>query len=358
MPKDRKRKRDEVGRPEAGVGAAVDHYIEPEAQRYTVQNPKIQREMTQVALELCCAKPGNKFLILDAGCGSGLSAEVVHEDGHTVVGLDTTAEMLGLAPASCKGMLAQADLGQGIPLRHGIFDAVISISAIQWLLQSPEDSRPGLRFFQDLRAVLKPDASFACQVYPASSNDADRLVSFAENFFPKAGFVAAAPHGNKSLKLFLVSSCTREVCPAVWPRRAACCPSEAMTDLHRRYLRRVEGAIAVMDKNIQSQENAGTPAAPTSSIVHVNGQEIIAHLLTGYQAIGSDNRVAEIVRSDPLRALVVARAELARCKALPCFKAVVFRCDICDIEVPNAELLAGHMKGKKHREKAGTSPAP
>lgn len=56
---------------------------------------KIQAEMTDRALELLQLPPGESQFILDIGCGSGLSGELLDEDGHVWVGVDIAPSMLG-----------------------------------------------------------------------------------------------------------------------------------------------------------------------------------------------------------------------------------------------------------------------
>lgn len=51
-----------------------------------------------------------------------------------VQGLDISAAMLDVAlDREVEGDLCLHDMGHGLPLRAGIFDGAISISAIQWL---------------------------------------------------------------------------------------------------------------------------------------------------------------------------------------------------------------------------------
>lgn len=50
--------------------------------------------MTDRALELLNLPPGPAML-LDIGCGSGLSGEILDEEGHVWVGVDIAPSMLG-----------------------------------------------------------------------------------------------------------------------------------------------------------------------------------------------------------------------------------------------------------------------
>ena len=50
--------------------------------------------MSLRALELLAIPIGESQLILDIGCGSGLSGQVLEEEGHTWVGVDISLDML------------------------------------------------------------------------------------------------------------------------------------------------------------------------------------------------------------------------------------------------------------------------
>lgn len=55
----------------------------------------IQAQMTHRALELLALPPDESAFLLDIGCGSGLSGEILDEDGHYWVGVDIAPSMLG-----------------------------------------------------------------------------------------------------------------------------------------------------------------------------------------------------------------------------------------------------------------------
>lgn len=51
--------------------------------------------MTYRALELLCLPPDCPSYLLDIGCGSGLSGEILEEEGHVWAGVDISPSMLG-----------------------------------------------------------------------------------------------------------------------------------------------------------------------------------------------------------------------------------------------------------------------
>lgn len=168
--------------------------------------------MTHRALELLDLDTSS--MILDIGCGSGLSGEILSsiepsEGGpHIWVGMDISASMLDIAlQRDVEGDLMLADIGQGVPFRAGTFDAAISISAIQWLCnaESSDVSPIGRlsRFFNGLYASLKRGGRAVCQFYP--KNDQQRTMISGAAI--KAGFGAGILEddpGTKSGKLYLV----------------------------------------------------------------------------------------------------------------------------------------------------------
>lgn len=52
--------------------------------------------MTYRALELLNLPEGEPQFLLDIGCGSGLSGEILTEEGHHWVGVDIAPSMLGM----------------------------------------------------------------------------------------------------------------------------------------------------------------------------------------------------------------------------------------------------------------------
>jgi 18S rRNA (guanine1575-N7)-methyltransferase len=194
--------------------AADVYYDDSEARKYTTNSriQNIQASMTHRALELLDL-PGPS-LILDIGCGSGLSGEILSElepeDGgpHVWVGMDISPSMLDIAlQRDVEGDLLLADIGQGVPFRPGSFDAAISISAIQWLCsaENSETSPAGRlsRFFNGLYASLRRGGRAVCQFYPKNDQQKKMITEAAVRAGFGAGLLEDDP-GTKSVKLYLV----------------------------------------------------------------------------------------------------------------------------------------------------------
>ncbi|KAJ9663433.1 18S rRNA (guanine1575-N7)-methyltransferase [Coniosporium apollinis] len=189
-------------------------YNDSESRKYTTSSriQHIQSSMTHRALSLLSLS--SPSLILDIGCGSGLSGSILSsvppEDGgpHIWIGLDISESMLGVAlEREVEGDLFLADAGQGVPFRPGAFDAAISISAVQWLCnaESSEESAQGRlsRFFNGLYASLRRGGRAVCQFYPRNEEQKRMVSSAAIRAGFGAGLLEDDP-GTKSAKTYLV----------------------------------------------------------------------------------------------------------------------------------------------------------
>ncbi|KAJ8606480.1 hypothetical protein MRB53_040939 [Persea americana] len=235
-------------------------YNDSESRKYTTSSriKQIQASMTNRALDLL--NLSDPSFILDCGCGSGLSGEILSQAGHTWIGMDISPSMLDIAlqrqqqrdnhdqsngshngsmqtnespddneeddsmdedsdtgaPNSIPGPdgdLLLTDLGQGVPFRPGSFDAAISISALQWLCnvettthvtQQTAESRLR-RYFDTLYIALRRGGKAVIQFYPR--NEAQRTMIAQAAI--RAGFGAGILEddgGTKNVKVYLVLS--------------------------------------------------------------------------------------------------------------------------------------------------------
>ncbi|KAI0003177.1 S-adenosyl-L-methionine-dependent methyltransferase [Xylariaceae sp. FL0662B] len=202
-----------MSRPEDTLSADV-HYNDSEARKYTTSSriQNIQASMTHRALELLDLS--SPSLILDVGCGSGLSGEILSsippdEGGpHVWIGMDVSASMLDVAlQRDVEGDLLLADIGQGVPFRAGSFDAAISISAIQWLCNAEtSDVSPAgrlSRFFNGLYASLRRGGRAVCQFYPKNDEQKKMITGAAVRAGFGAGLLEDDPD-TKNVKVYLV----------------------------------------------------------------------------------------------------------------------------------------------------------
>ncbi|KAK9105366.1 hypothetical protein Scep_022210 [Stephania cephalantha] len=190
-------------------------YNDVEARKYTNSShiQHIQTKLSERALELLALPDdGIPRLLLDIGCGSGLSGESLSESGHHWIGLDISQAMLDVAlDREVEGDLVLGDMGQGLGLRTGVIDGAISISAVQWLCNADKSSHePRLRlkaFFGSLYRSLARGARAVFQVYPESVAQRELITSFAMRAGFSGGVVVDYPHSTKRRKEFLVLTC-------------------------------------------------------------------------------------------------------------------------------------------------------
>ncbi|KAJ6704550.1 METHYLTRANSFERASE-RELATED [Salix viminalis] len=190
-------------------------YDDSEARKYTSSSRiiDIQARLSERALELLALPvDGIPRLLLDIGCGSGLSGETLTENGHQWIGLDLSQSMLNIAlEREVEGDLLLGDMGQGLALRPGIIDGAISISAVQWLCNADKSSHePRLRlkaFFGSLYRCLARGARAVFQVYPENIAQRELILRSAMHAGFAGGVVMDYPHSTKSRKEYLVLTC-------------------------------------------------------------------------------------------------------------------------------------------------------
>jgi 18S rRNA (guanine1575-N7)-methyltransferase len=203
-----------MSRPEHIAPAAI-YYNEENAEKYADNSrmAKIQKQMCERALQLLLLQePLNEKLVLDLGCGTGMSSDAIAEHGITFIGSDLSEAML--REGSDRGYneggdFLVSDMGSPMCFRDGLFDGVISISALQWLLNADggEKYEPYKRLrilFTSLRRVLKRGARAVFQFYPESAEQVEMITSCAMRCGFGGGVVVDFPHSTRAKKTYLV----------------------------------------------------------------------------------------------------------------------------------------------------------
>ena len=180
-----------MSRPEDQAPAAV-FYNDEEARKYATNSRmiEIQSRMSERAVELLNMHESG-CLILDIGCGSGLSGDILTEEGHVWVGLDISRSMLDVAyDKEVQGDLLHADAEDGFGFTPGCFDGAISISALQWLCNAEKTSHVPFKrlcsLFESLFFCLKRGSRAVFQFYPANTHQIEMITQAAV----KSGFLA------------------------------------------------------------------------------------------------------------------------------------------------------------------------
>ena len=157
----------EAVRPEERAGGDADKYYDREVtEAYTELNVRTQSELTTRCLDMLCLEgEARDAVLLDVGCGSGLSGETLTRQGYRGwVGIDASAAMLERAtrgrsaskrtadekepPADdareredggknnfyedppARGAVLRGDFSQGLPFRAGAFDGCVSVLSL------------------------------------------------------------------------------------------------------------------------------------------------------------------------------------------------------------------------------------
>ncbi|KAH8555668.1 S-adenosyl-L-methionine-dependent methyltransferase [Umbelopsis sp. PMI_123] len=185
-------------------------YGETEAVKYTENSriAAIQAEMAYRALELLNLPEDEPAYILDIGCGSGLSGEILEEEGHIWVGMDIAPSMLDVAKErEVEGDLFLQDAGQGMAFRPGTFDGAISISVLQWLCNADKQiNNPKSRiqrFFSTLYSSLRRGARAVFQFYPENDDQIQMLTDTASKCGFEGGLLVDYPNSKKAKKYYL-----------------------------------------------------------------------------------------------------------------------------------------------------------
>jgi ubiquinone/menaquinone biosynthesis C-methylase UbiE len=120
--------------------------------------------------------------VLDVGCGTGILATRIGEDGQgaRVLGCDLSMGMLRHAAARVRGAWVQGDALR-LPLRDGALDAVVSTQAFHFL----PDRRAALAEFH---RVLRPGGLLVIAMLNPRTPAVSRLLSRAGTRILGAGF--------------------------------------------------------------------------------------------------------------------------------------------------------------------------
>ncbi|EKX72042.1 methyltransferase, putative [Theileria equi strain WA] len=198
-------------RPEHSAPPEI-YYGDEEARRYTTNTHirTIQVEMCERALEMLLLSKDETNFILDIGCGSGISGNVLADNNNFWVGVDISQSMLNEAlvnGCNSEGDLILCDIGNKMGFRNHTFDGAISISALQWLCVANKSSEDPfkrlLTFFKWLYMCLNFNARAAIQFYPENEHQLEMILSAASKCSFGGGLVVDFPNSTKAKKYYL-----------------------------------------------------------------------------------------------------------------------------------------------------------
>ncbi|KAH9386963.1 18S rRNA (guanine1575-N7)-methyltransferase [Nematocida major] len=202
-----------MGRPEE-LGNEI-HYTGEVAENYdrSTSINRIQRKLTERCLEIL-NNPTNS-LVLDIGCGSGISTEHVLSHGNFVLGVDISRNMLDLAQKRVDAGLfgasdnpnfdfASANIFHGLPLRSASVDCAISVSVLQWIFIQEEPARLLGIFFYTLYDALKATGTAVLQYYPESNDQVQMILRSAGKYGFHGGTLLENQTSKKKRKTYLI----------------------------------------------------------------------------------------------------------------------------------------------------------
>ena len=158
-------------------------------------------------------KMGDPFLILDLGCGTGYSSEILIQNRFRVVGIDVLPDMISRAREK-KGTsnhfksleLILADINF-LPIRVKTIDHIISISSYNFIIYGLENFGEKVKLLNDtskyLNKVLKQNGRIVIEFYPRDDQELKMFnKSFINNGFE--GFMVKNNPNQKSGQTFLL----------------------------------------------------------------------------------------------------------------------------------------------------------
>ncbi len=153
------------------------------------------------------------FFILDLGCGTGFSTEILLECGFRVIGVDILHDMLSKVKTKKNHMKNQnnlelllADINY-LPLRSSSINHAISISAYNFITHRAKSIRDKTKIANNtakyLYKLLKPGGRIIIEFYPKNDHELEMYSSsFNNNGF--TGFVVKQNPNQKSGQTFLL----------------------------------------------------------------------------------------------------------------------------------------------------------
>jgi len=166
---------------------------------------KIQEKITTRALELLNLRKKDA-LILDAGSGPGFAAMFLREMGYKTVALDIISEFLNFYDIKDLNPIT-ADMCFP-PFKANIFDAILSISALQWIYRDLNDKRMHFllnNLSKSFFRILKPESRVIIQFYPKNQEIMEkigRIITKDTDF--RGNFIIDHPNSKKKRKIYLL----------------------------------------------------------------------------------------------------------------------------------------------------------
>ena len=194
-------------RPEELYNKASDYFNKETLSMYATSKSmmRIQEKITNRALKILDLQKKDS-LILDAGCGPGFTTIFLKESGYKTVALDIISEFLHFYDIKDLNPIV-ADMCFP-PFKSNIFDAIISISAFQWIFKDLNNRvmRDNLiNLIKFYYRILKPHSKVVIQFYPKSKEIMDEIGKIiTQNTQFKGKFIIDNPNNPRKRKIYLL----------------------------------------------------------------------------------------------------------------------------------------------------------
>ncbi|NHJ23669.1 MAG: class I SAM-dependent methyltransferase [Candidatus Lokiarchaeota archaeon] len=154
-----------------------------------------------------------EYIILDLGCGTGFSSEVLAESGFRVIGVDMLKDMLYKAKIKAKDYsnynnvhYILADINY-LPLKENSIDHIISVSAYNFIVSEKRELGDKLKTLNNVATtiykILKQAGRAVIEFYPKDEKELELFTSsFKKNNFN--GFIVKSNLKQKSGQQFLL----------------------------------------------------------------------------------------------------------------------------------------------------------
>ncbi len=166
---------------------------------------RIQEKIIKRVLELLDLKKKDA-LILDAGCGPGFAGIYLKEIGYRIVALDLISEFLNFYDINDINPI-NSDMCF-MPFKPNIFDAIISISALQWVFRDTNNKNMHFslkNLSKSFFHILKPNSRVIFQFYPKNKVIMEAIGKIIANNTGFTGnFIIDNPNHHKKRKIFLL----------------------------------------------------------------------------------------------------------------------------------------------------------
>ncbi|MFX1567842.1 MAG: class I SAM-dependent methyltransferase [Promethearchaeota archaeon] len=166
---------------------------------------KIQEKITIRALELLDLQRKDA-LILDAGSGPGFAAMVLKEMGYRTIALDIITEFLNFYDIKDLNPIT-ADMCFP-PFKANTFDAILSISALQWIYRDIYNKEMYLMLKNMSKSffnILKPNSRVVIQFYPKNEKILENIGKVIKKSTAFYGhFIIDNPNSQRKRKIYLI----------------------------------------------------------------------------------------------------------------------------------------------------------